>query len=249
MLSIMKILRNSFLMGILSLLFMNILFANNKFTIAIDVGHTKARHGATSSRGIGEYQFNREIAEVLFRKVIDNKDLDGFIINPSGDKIGLKERTKIATDEQADLFISLHHDSVQEKYLSKWIYKNKSHHYSDLFSGYSIFISKKNIYTDKSYKFATLIAEQLVNEGLTPTFHHAEKIKGENKELLNKKLGVYEFTDLIVLKTAAIPSVLLECGIIVNRKEELFVNSQEFKDTVTDKIIQAILQYKDLVNQ
>ena len=244
MLSVNKILKNSFLMTVVTLFHINILVASDKFTVAIDVGHTKARHGATSSRGIGEYQFNREIAEVLFLKVINHKDLDGFVINPEGNKIGLKDRTKMATDKQADLFISLHHDSVQEKYLSKWIYQNKSHHYSDLFSGYSIFISKKNIYTDKSYKFASILGDKLVNTGFTPTLHHAEKIKGENRELLNKKLGVYEFTDLIVLKTAAIPSVLLECGIIVNRKEELLVSSQKFKDSVAENIIQAILKYK-----
>jgi len=57
-------------------------------------------------------------------------------------------------------------------------------------------------------------------QGLTPTLHHAEPIKGENRELVNPDLGIYRFDDLIVLKSAAMPAVLLECGVIVNRSEE-----------------------------
>jgi hypothetical protein len=50
--------------------------------------------------------------------------------------------------------------------------------------------------------------------------HHAEPIKGENRELVNPELGIYRFDDLIVLKSAAMPAALLECGVIVNRSEE-----------------------------
>ena len=39
-----------------------------------------------------------------------------------------------------------------------------------------------------------------------PTFHHAEPIKGENRELVNRDLGIYRFDDLIVLKSAATPA-------------------------------------------
>lgn len=75
-----------------------------------------------------------------------------------------------------------------------------------------------------------------MNVGFTPSLHHAEKISGEGRELLDPKKGIYVFDDLVVLKTAAMPAVLLECGIIVNRQEELRLDSPEYQD----KMVMAV---------
>lgn len=221
----------------------HLLSADDKFTIAIDAGHTKTNFGAVSSRGVSEYKFNYAIANILLEKIIVNKNINAFIINPDGEKISLKKRTQVASDKGADLFISLHHDSVQQKYISYWKYKEKKNHYSDKFSGYSIFISNKNKQTEDSYKFATFLGEELRACGFTPTLHHAEKIKGENRKLLDSKKGIYEFDDLVVLKAAVMPAILLECGVIVNRKEELLVGSDGFKEEMSNVIVNAILKY------
>lgn len=224
-----------------------ILCSDDKFTVAIDVGHTKTHFGTVSSRGITEYEFNNAMSKVLLKKMLMNKNLDAFIINPKGDNITLKERTHLALEKKADLFISLHHDSVQPKYLSYWEYNQKKNHYSDQFSGYSIFVSRKNKESDKSFRFATLLGKQLKAGGFIPTMHHAEKIKGENRKLLDDINGIYEFNDLIVLKTAMMPAVLLECGIIVNRRDELLIKSNRVKEEMTDRIVNAILEYSGLL--
>lgn len=39
--------------------------AEQKFSVAIDIGHSKARVGAMSARGVGEFYFNRDIAQKL----------------------------------------------------------------------------------------------------------------------------------------------------------------------------------------
>ena len=52
----------------------------------------------------------------------------------------------------------------------------------------------------------------LIESGLKPALHHAEPIKGENRPLLDEHTGVYEYTDLVVLKAAEMPAILLECG-------------------------------------
>ena len=107
--------------------------------------------------------------------------------------------------------------------MSKWIYNGKEYSYCDKFSGYSIFVSKKNKDFTNSFRFAKLVGENLLKSGLYPTYHHNEPIEGENKEFLNKDLGVYRYDNLVVLQTN-IPSILLECGIIINRSDELVQN-------------------------
>src|SRR5207253_11419210 len=91
---------------------------------------------------------------------------------------------------------------------------------TDRFRGYSVFFSRKNAAVDDSFRFAKLVGSALREEGLTPTTHHAEKIPGENRELVVPELGVYRFDTLIVLRTTKMPAVLLECGVIVNPTEE-----------------------------
>jgi N-acetylmuramoyl-L-alanine amidase len=216
---------------------------NKNFLIAIDPGHTKKHFGAVSSRGVTEYDFNIAIANVLLVKLQDHNKTDAFIINPDGGDISLKERTQLAKNRQADLYISLHHDSVQQKYISYWQYKGKKNHYSDKFEGYSIFISNKNVEKIDSLKFSKLLGKEFRSLGFVPTLHHAEKIKGENRKLLDKKLGIYSIDDLIVLKTASMPAILIECGVFVNRKEELLVAGDKFKEEFANAILLAILKY------
>ena len=83
----------------------------------------------------------------------------------------------------------------------------------------------------------------LKNIGLKPTLHHSEPIKGENRILLDNGLGIYEFNKMTVLRTAEMPAILVECGIIINRKEELLVSSDEFKKKFARAIEQAIIEF------
>jgi N-acetylmuramoyl-L-alanine amidase len=39
---------------------------DRNFTVAIDIGHSKAQGGALSARGVFEYQFNRRLGEELY---------------------------------------------------------------------------------------------------------------------------------------------------------------------------------------
>jgi len=141
------------------------------------------------------------------------------------------------------LFISLHHDSVQPRYLSPWTIDGHPQHYSDIFHGFSLFISSKNSHEQESKEFATLLGQMLLDEGLTPSLHHAEKISGENRPLLDPRIGLYRFDDLVVLKTAPMPAVLLESGIIVNRTEEQQIRNGPYDELVTAALVKAIQRF------
>jgi N-acetylmuramoyl-L-alanine amidase len=67
--------------------------------------------------------------------------------------------------------------------------------------------------------------------------HHAEQ---EKRPLLDKEKGVYAFDDLVVLKVAKMPAVLLECGVIVNRTEEEKLNDPVYRKRLIGAIDRAI---------
>jgi len=53
---------------------------------------------------------------------------------------------------------------------------------------------------------------------------------------------MYRFDDLIVLRTANMPAVLLECGVIVNPDEEKELKQPERQSKTVRAIRSAVLQ-------
>jgi hypothetical protein len=70
--------------------------------------------------------------------------------------------------------------------------------------------------------------------------HHAEPIPGENRPFADRINGVHYFDDLVVLKTATQPALLLEAGIIVHRAEELALQQSATRETMATAIAAAM---------
>ena len=61
--------------------------------------------------------------------------------------------------------------------------------------------------------------------------------------LLNKETGVYSYDQLIVLKSTRMPAVLLEAGSIINRDEELKMDSPERRDIIGSAVAAAVKEF------
>jgi N-acetylmuramoyl-L-alanine amidase len=206
-------------------------------TVALDVGHSLDYPGATSARGVPEFQFNLALANTV-KPVLERLGFTVLMIGDRGDMADLRVRTRSA--KNADFFLSLHHDSVQPQYLSWWSPKGKRQAYSDQFSGFSIFVSRANPQPKISFLCASGIGESLRLRGFKPTDHHAEAVRGENRQFANRLNGVYYFDDLLVLKTASQPAALLESGIIVNRTDELKLQDAVTRITIAEAVGDAL---------
>jgi N-acetylmuramoyl-L-alanine amidase len=155
----------------------------------------------------------------------------------------LIQRSVRANTLQVDLFVSVHHDDVQPKYYSSWQYNGKTLHFSDKFSGFSLFMSYINAYPAKSLRFAQLVGAELMARGMHFTTHHAENISGERRQLIDPERGVYRYDQLIVLKNTKAPSVLIEAGVIVNRAEEVLLTSPERQELFSKAVLAAANQF------
>ena len=214
----------------------------DKFPIAVDIGHTALSPGAVSAHGRGEFEFNL----ALGRQVANALRSAGFptetIVIDGGGKAQLSRRVARANALNPRLLISIHHDSVQQRYLKTWEHNGRKLQHADRFSGFSLFISRANVNFADSAIFATLLADQLNSAGLDFTTHHAENIAGERKPLLDPQRGIYEYKNLRVLKDVSMPAVLLEAGIIVNREEELAMLTPQRRQAISDSVALAALQ-------
>jgi N-acetylmuramoyl-L-alanine amidase len=211
--------------------------------VALDIGHDPYKPGARSSTGRAEYQFNRRAALATYRHLKD-KGIDAFFINSEEDAITLAERSRRAEQYGGDLFVSFHHDSVQKSYLVPWSTpQGKQGVYCDRFSGYSVFVSRKNKSFHESLALAKHIGGKMRAFGINPCHYHALPIKHENRALLDTLTNVYAFDNLVVLKRTKLPAVLIELGMIVNRKEEQSLWSTERLDLEAEAISEGVEAY------
>jgi N-acetylmuramoyl-L-alanine amidase len=215
---------------------------DGRHVVAIDIGHTVATPGAVSARGEDEFNFNQRIAQQLFARLQKSAVIAPYLINPGGGRIGLIDRPKLAAAKGAELLISIHHDSANDRYLESWDPNGdgRTRKYSDRFRGYGIFVSMKNRQSDPSLHFARLIGDSLKSQGFLFSPHHAEPIKGENRPIIDESRGIYQYDDLIVLKHAPMPAVLVECGVIINRAEEVELKKPEVQAKIVETLAKAI---------
>jgi N-acetylmuramoyl-L-alanine amidase len=215
---------------------------DGRHVVAIDIGHTVALHGATSARGEGEFHFNQRIARQLFQRLEKSAVIAPYLINPEGGRIGLIDRPRLAAAKGAELLVSIHHDSANDRYLETWQPEgaSRSQKFSDRFSGYGVFVSKKNREAERSLQFALLLGESMKSQGFRFSPHHAEAIKGESRVILDPERGVYQYDDLIVLKHSPMPALLLECGVIINRTEEAELKKPEVQGRIVEALAAAI---------
>ena len=213
-----------------------------KFKIVLDVGHTAESEGAISARNVSEFVYNLRLARQIEKRL----KAEGFsetklLLTEGKARRSLFKRVAAANDLRADLLLSIHHDSVPNKFLEEWEFEGKKSRFSDRFSGYSVFVSRSNPDFRTSFAFAELVGREMKAQGLDYAAQYSQPIMGRHqRELLNRETGVYRYDELIVLRKTRMAAVLLEAGSIINRDEELQMGSQERRDVISSGVTAAL---------
>jgi len=213
-----------------------------QFRVLVDVGHTAEAHGAMSARGVPEYEFNLRLAKLIERDLIEAGFRKTILLITEGPATkGLLKRVAVANNARANLFLSIHHDSVPDSLLEDWEYNGRPSHFSDRFQGHSIFVSYENARPKLSRLFASFLGRQLKDRGLTYTRHYTEAIMGSRRrQLVDADAGVYRYDQLVVLRATRMPAVLLEAGSIINRDEELLLDSADHQALISAAVVDAV---------
>ena len=216
-----------------------------QFRIVLDVGHTIEFPGATSARGVPEYEFNLSLATRIEQALIAAGFARTVRLITDGPAIAsLFQRVASANSLPADLFLSIHHDSVPEAFLQTWEHDGNQLPYSDRFKGHSIFVSYANAHRAGSVLFGRLLGRQLKARGLHYTPHYTEAEMGRRRRwLVDAEAGVYRYDQLIVLRATRMPAVLLEAGSIINRDEEPLTAAPERQALIAAAVTSSVEQF------
>jgi len=150
------------------------------------------------------------------------------MIGEKGNLIFLNHRTRAAAG--ADLFLSIHHDSAREHL----------HTRREQFAGFSLFISRHNPQRAKSLACASAIGAELRAAGMIPSRYHADPVIGENRPFADELNGVHYYDNLAVSKTARMPAVLIEAGVIINREDEARMNDAAVRRGIAEAIARGV---------
>ncbi|TXI83162.1 MAG: N-acetylmuramoyl-L-alanine amidase [Cupriavidus sp.] len=196
--------------------------------VAIDVGHSLKRPGVIAASGAGEFELNRMLAKAVVER-LRARNVATLVIGDDGKADVLTQRTAAARN--ASLFVSLHHDSVQPQFLDQVAQ----------FSGFAVLVSRKNVAPDMSLACAQQVAQSMIAVGRRPSRYHAAQIQGENRPFADEQRGVHWFDDLVVLRTAIQPALLIESAVVVNAADERRVTSPEGRAKLADGIAGGIV--------
>jgi N-acetylmuramoyl-L-alanine amidase len=92
--------------------------ASPRTLIVLDPGHSPAKMGAIGARGEGEYAYNDRLAADLMRR-LTQRGFDVRLTRTPQAEIDLAERAQLANRSGAAVFVALHHDSANPKYLTE----------------------------------------------------------------------------------------------------------------------------------
>lgn len=217
--------------------------------IVLDPGHGGEDTGAKGPGGLLEkdvtLQMAKKVADLLREKgfkVILTREEDIFI--PLG------ERTALANQKGADLFISIHANAAKRKnasgsetyFLARA--KNDEARAVAALENASIRFERPDLDAEKLEDLDFILLDMVQNEFLRESQNLAALIQdGMEKHLPIPNRGVDQ-AGFFVLNKAYLPAVLVETAFISNPNEAKLLKKDSFQEKVAQAISDAVVQFK-----
>ena len=252
--------RNAIGLLLLAALFFNISFTNAKEktnskirTIVIDPGHGGHDPG---NLGTGRYKTTEkhialDISLKLGAYIAEAfPEIKVIYTRSTNDKfLELGERTQLANDNNADLFISVHCDAfTNPDAYGAGVYVMGM---SKLKANMDVAMKENAvIYLEDDYKenydgFDPNTPESYIifslkqNTHLDQSLQIAEEVEQQFATRANRKSRGVKQAPFYVISYANMPSILIECGFLTNPKEEDFLHSDKGQDYLASAIFRA----------
>lgn len=225
------------------------------FTVVIDAGHGGHDPGAVGKKG-KEKNINLSVALKLGElikqncpdtKVIYTREQDIFV--------PLHRRAEIANDAKANLFISIHTNSLAVK--NSKVHGTETYTLGLHRTQENLEVAKKEnavILIEDDYKQqyagfnpnsseSYIIFEFLQDKNMAQSVSFATAVQRQFRNANRTDKGVHQ-AGFLVLRATSMPSVLIELGYITNSSEESFLLSKQGSTILAQSIYQAFLTYK-----
>lgn len=226
--------------------------APGAFVVAVDAGHGGIDAGAKGvTTKIEEKAITLEFARILVAHLNKEKGIRAFLIRDKDEFISLSERVVIARQRGAQLFISLHADTLRQKDIRGATVYTISDKASDALA--ASLAERENLsdgiagiqIEDEPAEVTDILLDLTRRETQAFSIRMAETVL-ESFEgqigLINNPLRHAGFR---VLQAPDVPSVLLELGFLSNARDEMLLTDPEWREKVAALLTDAVGKYME----
>lgn len=217
-----------------------------KFTIVLDPGHGGIDGGAKGVGGTAEKAVTLAFAEELKARLDQSGNLETILTRTDDRFIRLDERVTFARGRQADLFVSIHADTIRYKGVRGATVYTVSDEASDAEA--AELADRENLadqvagieIEEQNPDVADILVELVRREThvFSVTFARAlvEKLSSVTGMIKNP----HRHAGFRVLRAPDVPSVLLELGYLSNPKDEAQILNPEWRAATAESVAIAI---------
>ena len=216
--------------------------------IVIDPGHGGHDTGTIGAGKLREKDLVNDIAQRLGKLIGERLGSEVIYTRQDDRFVHLRERTKIANDAQADLFISIHANSARQRAVRgiETFYLNLT---TDSWA--MAVAARENAASEQSvHELENLVSKITRNENLSESREFAAKVQGalygslskETKGIRNR--GVRK-APLMVLIGAKMPAILAEVSFLSNANDEKLLKTSDHRDKIAEALFEGISAYAD----
>ena len=220
--------------------------ADHRFTVVIDPGHGGIDGGAEGLNGTVEKDVTLAFARELRDKLAAAGKYDVFLTREGDDFLRLDERVRIARQHGADLFISIHADTISLKGIrgaTVYTVSDKAsdpeaqaladrENLSDQFADMEI--------KDDSQEVTDILIDLIRRETHSFSMSFAHTLVGQLSTTVGLINNPHRSAGFRVLKAPDIPSVLVELGYLSNAKDEAQLVDPGWRGKAAQSISNAI---------
>src|ERR1700722_19837289 len=218
--------------------------------IAIDAGHGGEDPGAIGKNGTREKDVVLAIARELALKISAEPGMKAVLTRNGDYFVPLRDRMRRARAQQADLFVSIHADSIRDRRVegssvyilsqrgatdeaSRWLAERENA--SDLIGGVSL--------DDKDDVLASVLLDLSQSASLSASQVAAERVLRQLNRVGEVRKPQVQQARFMVLKSPDIPSMLVETAYISNPQEELRLRGAAHQAKLAAAIHQGVHDY------
>jgi N-acetylmuramoyl-L-alanine amidase len=218
--------------------------------IAVDAGHGGQDPGAIGRGGTREKDVTLAIAKRLAKAIDAEEGMRAVLIRDGDYFITLAGRTRKARQLGADMFVSVHADSVPSREVSgasvyvlslrgasdeasRWLAERENA--ADLMGGVSL--------DDKSDVLASVLLDVTQKEAVSNSVEAADSVLASLRRVGKVHGSRVRHAGFVVLKSPDIPSMLVETAFISNAADERRLRDGDYQQRVAEAIHAGVREF------
>jgi N-acetylmuramoyl-L-alanine amidase len=220
--------------------------------IVIDPGHGGNDVGTHGPSGYYEKDLTLDVARRLAEIIRENMGSEVLLTRTDDEYVGLEERTRLANEKKADLFVSIHANSSPyrsaagvETYVLSFTTSRTAMELA----------SRENASSELGiHDLHDLLQKIALRDKVDESQELASRLQtslstlstSSNKAAINRGVKKAPF---VVLIGANMPSVLAEIGFLTNATDETLLRKPEHRQKIAEALYKGIASYADSLSQ